>query len=168
MCHSEAPVAIVLALEAVRSSRAGRWERSGERSARRLRPIQPEETAGAPHLILAINHQRVVNAGARKTVVPRWLAVVEVRPGVACQIESVIPQVHMQLIGLKGTSSRVAPRSHQCPRVLGAHAVIARSRSNCIWGFTFRRFRGCAANPKRSLIPRSRLKRAGTIQNTAS
>src|SRR6266404_3378403 len=142
MFHSETPVAIMLALKTVWGIRevcgGRRGERCRERSARCLGPIHPEKTAGTPHLVAAIHHDRVVNGGAGEPVVPRRLAVVKIRPSIPRQVETVPPQVHVQLIGLERTS-RVAPRPHQGPGVFSAETVIARTGGNRVSRLALRR-----------------------------
>src|ERR1700692_2417569 len=111
MFDSEAAITVVFAFKTV-------WEfyivLRGKGSARRLRPIEPEKAACATHLIAAIHHDRVVNSGTGEAIVPRRLAVVEIRPGIACQVKAMPPQIDVQLIGLKGPA-RVASGAHQCP-----------------------------------------------------
>ena len=65
-----------------------------------LCPVQPQEAPGAVHLLLVVNHGRVVYTGSGKTVVPRRRGGVAVGAGVAGDIDPLPPQLNMQLVSL--------------------------------------------------------------------
>src|ERR1700722_7054180 len=169
MFHSEAAIAIVLALKLVEVIRS----LDGERCAGCLRPVEPEETSGATHLVLSVHHYRVVNGGAGETVVPRRLAVIEIGTGVASDIEAVPPEIDVQLIGLERTTS-VASGANESPRVCAADAMVARGRSGtglfwfreCVIWSRGTDAGGLRAQPRRSFVPRSGFQDFRHMENT--
>src|SRR6266576_2212294 len=127
-----------------------------EGSAGRLRPIHPQKAAGATHLIFTIDDHSIVNGRPRESVVPWRVDIVEICSGIPGYVDSVMPQVHVKLIGLKRAPG-VASRSHQCPRILAADAIVTGGRGTRLGRFALRQLRKPAAKPDRNLVPRSGL-----------
>jgi len=52
-----------------------------------LRPVDPEKSVGAAHLVLMIDGDSVMDGSAREFIIPRRRSVVEIRSRVARQID---------------------------------------------------------------------------------
>src|SRR5271156_3023331 len=157
--YAKAFIAIVLTLKAVSAGAAGRRINS----AFSLRPIEPEKATGSTHLVLIIDCHGVVDSSSREPIIPRWRSVVEICSGIARQVNTLPPQIHVQLICLKRPANVAAGANHR-PGILVAQTEI--SGFNGRWRRDRRLLHGrrCDAEPEHSLIPRSWLE-CWAIQN---
>src|SRR3981081_2251312 len=149
--HTKASVAVVLTFKAVRMSAIRR--RVG--AALSLPPVNPEETPSPTHLVVAIDRHSVADRGARESIVPRRLSIVEISSGVPSQVEAAPPQVYMQLISLNRPPS-VAARADERPRTIINEAMVTSVAGRELTRLRFFSDRRLATEPQSSLIPRPR------------
>jgi hypothetical protein len=99
-----------------------------------------------------------VHCRTSKTVPPNSLAAVKIRPGVASDIFAAEPQIHVELVGVGGTSSEVRAADDRFA-VCAMEKVHAAMRKGS-FGLLLRKrgSRQSAAQPKYVLIPRTRFK----------
>src|ERR1700722_1569093 len=144
-------VAIILSFEGVHNSTTSRRVDA----ARSLRPVDPQKPAGPAHLIPLIDHDGVMNGCPSKAIIPRDLAVVEVRSRIPRKIGAFPPQIEVQLIGLEGAATISSSTDHR-PGV-----VISQTEIACLGGYLGARI-GFASGvrletkPQCSLVPSSR------------
>ena len=67
-----------------------------------MRPIQPQEAAGAGHLVPAVQGEGVVDKTSREGIVPGGRGIVLEGARVTGDVDAAPPQVHMQLVGVRG------------------------------------------------------------------
>jgi hypothetical protein len=97
--HAKPAVPIVLGFQALPGAIRGALV--GQDKA--LRPVQPEETAGAAHLILTDRSHRIMDLRARQGIVPGRWRVVEIGSGILSHVEPSPPQVQVKLVGVPGS-----------------------------------------------------------------
>src|SRR6476619_927623 len=63
-------------------------------------PGQPKKFVDAFHLISAIHRHRVVVRGVGERIVPRWIGIVAIGSGVACDVLPPPPEINVQHVSL--------------------------------------------------------------------
>src|SRR5579863_6559438 len=100
-----------------------------------------------------INCDCVVSRCTGESIIPRRRPVVEISSCIASDINSLPPQIHMQLISLEGTP-RILARANQGPGILVPQAEISSvGTRTCDLRSLLDRLH---TEPQRSLIPRAR------------
>src|SRR5689334_15807230 len=72
-----------------------------------LCPIRLGETSEHFHLILVIDNYGVVNSSVSQSVTPGSLATIKISPGIAGDVLAANPQIHMELVGVGRTGTKV-------------------------------------------------------------
>src|ERR1700733_4670134 len=121
-------------------------------------------------MVAMIEGDSVMNGSPREAIIPWWSAVLEICSSITSQVDTLPPQINMQLVRLKRPAS-IAASADQRPRGIVAQPKVSgrggRWRSD-VGTFRVKLSSVCEVRldpkPQRSLSPRTRRQR-GAIEN---